>query len=463
MYRFVENFIEENHMIQPGDTVLAGVSGGGDSMAMLDILRRFRKKKNFTLQAVHIHHQIRESEADRDCVFVEEMCRKWEVPCRIYTYPVPALSKKWKVGLEEAGRMVRREAFALEKKRLGLSDKNTKIALAHNKNDLAETMLHNLARGTGIRGLSTMRPADGEIIRPVICLEKKEIVHYLKEENIPSILDSSNLSDEYTRNRIRHHILPLMEQEINHKAVAHMAAASAFLGEADEYFRKEGHKLLACSKITEDGIFFENLFSERETLIQKYAVMEAMEILSGSCKDFTAFHVQMLLSLFSMDTGKQISLPYGLSALRTYGGVILKKTSKEKGNESEIKELPIPGELSCAYGHFDTKIFLYEKQKIEENKCTKWLDYDKIKNKLYIRTRQPGDYLIINREGSKKKLARVMIDDKIPGEERDLIPLVADGKEILWIAGGRINERYKITAATRRVLELKYKGGNVHE
>lgn len=463
MYRLVEKFIEENHMIQQGDTVLAGVSGGGDSMAMLNILRRFREKKNFTLQAVHIHHQIREGEADRDCVFVEEMCRKWGIPCRIYTYPVPVLSKKWKVGLEEAGRMVRRDAFAQEKKRLGISDKNTKIALAHNKNDLAETMLHNLARGTGIRGLSAMRPADGEIIRPVLCLEKKEIVHYLNEENIPSILDSSNLSDEYTRNRIRHHILPLMEQEINQKAVAHMAAASGFLGEADEYFRKEGHKLLERSKRTEDSIFFENLFSEQEKLLQKYAAMEAMEILSGRCKDFTAFHVQMLLSLFSMDTGKQISLPYGLSALRTYGGIILKKTSKEKGSEKEIKELPIPGELSCVYGHFAAKIFLYEKQKIEEKKYTKWLDYDKIKNKLYVRTRQPGDYLIINREGSKKKLARVMIDDKIPGEERDLIPLVADGEEILWIAGGRLNERYKITAATRRVLELKYKGGNVHE
>lgn len=432
-------------------------------MAMLDILRRFRKKKNFTLQAVHIHHQIRESEADRDCVFVEEMCRKWEVPCRIYTYPVPALSKKWKVGLEEAGRMVRREAFALEKKRLGLSDKNTKIALAHNKNDLAETMLHNLARGTGIRGLSTMRPADGEIIRPVICLEKKEIVHYLKEENIPSILDSSNLSDEYTRNRIRHHILPLMEQEINHKAVAHMAAASAFLGEADEYFRKEGHKLLACSKITEDGIFFENLFSEQETLIQKYAVMEAMEILSGSCKDFTAFHVQMLLSLFSMDTGKQISLPYGLSALRTYGGVILKKTSKEKGNESEIKELPIPGELSCAYGHFDTKIFLYEKQKIEENKCTKWLDYDKIKYDISVRTRKTGDYLIVNSSGQRKKITRCMIDEKIPREFRESLPLAAAGNEVLWMVGGRINERYKITSETKNVLEIKYQGGKCNE
>lgn len=243
MYRLVENFIEKNHMIQPEDTVLAGVSGGGDSMAMLDILRRFREKKDFTLQAVHIHHQIREGEADRDCVFVEEMCRKWGIPCRIYTYPVPALSKKWKVGLEEAGRMVRRDAFAQEKKRLGISDGNMKIALAHNKNDLAETMLHNLARGTGIRGLSAMRPVDGTIIRPVLCLEKKEIVNYLKEEKIPSILDSSNLSDEYTRNRIRHHILPLIEQEINEKAVAHMAAASGFLGEADEYFRKEGHKL----------------------------------------------------------------------------------------------------------------------------------------------------------------------------------------------------------------------------
>ena len=142
--------------------------------------------------------------------------------------------------------MVRREAFALEKKRLGLSDKNTKIALAHNKNDLAETMLHNLARGTGNTRAFHHAPGRRRDYPPVICLEKKEIVHYLKEENIPSILDSSNLSDEYTRNRIRHHILPLMEQEINHKAVAHMAAASAFLGKADEYFRKEGHKLLAC-------------------------------------------------------------------------------------------------------------------------------------------------------------------------------------------------------------------------
>ena len=462
MYRLVENFIEKNHMIQPEDTVLAGVSGGGDSMAMLDILRRFREKKDFTLQAVHIHHQIREGEADRDCVFVEEMCRKWGIPCRIYTYPVPALSRKWKVGLEEAGRMVRRDAFAQEKKRLGLSDGNMKIALAHNKNDLAETMLHNLARGTGIRGLSAMRPVDGTIIRPVLCWEKKEIVHYLKEEKIPSILDSSNLSDEYTRNRIRHHILPLMEQEINEKAVAHMAAASGFLGEADEYFRKEGHKLLELCKRTEDRIFFEDSFSEKEVLFQKYAVMEAMEILSGKCKDFTAFHVQMLLSLFSMDTGKRISLPYGLSAVRAYGGIVLKKISEEKADR-EIKELPIPGEVFCSYGEFNTKIFPYDKQKIEEKKYTKWLDYDKIKNKLYIRTRQPGDYLIINREGSRKKLTRVMIDDKIPGEERDLLPLIADGEEILWIAGGRINERYKITSATKRVLELNYKGGIVNE
>lgn len=462
MYRLVENFIEKNHMIQPEDTVLAGVSGGGDSMAMLDILRRFREKKDFTLQAVHIHHQIREGEADRDCVFVEEMCRKWGIPCRIYTYPVPALSKKWKVGLEEAGRMVRRDAFAQEKKRLGISDGNMKIALAHNKNDLAETMLHNLARGTGIRGLSAMRPVDGTIIRPVLCLEKKEIVNYLKEEKIPSILDSSNLSDEYTRNRIRHHILPLIEQEINEKAVAHMAAASGFLGEADEYFRKEGHKLLELCRRTEDRIFFEDSFSEKEVLFQKYAVMEAMEVLSGKCKDFTAFHMQMLLSLFSMDTGKQISLPYGLSAVRTYGGIVLKKTSEEKADR-EIKELPIPGEVFCSCGSFDTKIFPYDRQKIEEKKYTKWLDYDKIKKNPCIRTRRTGDYMIINAQGNTKKLNRCMIDAKIPADQREKIPLVVCENEVLWMVGSRMNERYKINPQTRKVLVLNYQGGYQNE
>ena len=182
---------------------------------------------------------------------MEKICRDWGIPFRSRHYPVPELSGKWKLGEEETGRIVRKQAFQEEKKRLGFSGEQSKkngqfrVALAHNRNDLAETMLHHLARGTGIRGLSGIQAVNGEIIRPVLCLERKEIVNYLKERGISYITDSSNLSDDYTRNRIRHHILPLMTEEINAKAVAHMAEASELFRQAEEYFKAKAEEMAA--------------------------------------------------------------------------------------------------------------------------------------------------------------------------------------------------------------------------
>ena len=210
MEREILAYIKQNRMIGKNDVVLAGVSGGSDSMAMLRILKELQGKLDFTLRVVHIHHGIRGKEADRDQSFVENICRKWQIPCTVYCYDVPGLSREWKLGEEETGRIVRKEAFQREAAVCGRKDSEIKIALAHNQEDLAETMLHNLCRGTGLRGLCTMRPVDGEIIRPILCLSRDKIAEYLKEKKISHIQDSTNLSDEYTRNRIRHHILPIL-------------------------------------------------------------------------------------------------------------------------------------------------------------------------------------------------------------------------------------------------------------
>lgn len=463
MYNLVKDYMEKNNMIQDGDLVLAGVSGGGDSMVMLDMLRRYGKERDFSIQVVHVHHGIRHEEADRDCNLVKKTCEKWEIPCSVYTYNVPELAEKWKMGMEEAGRLVRRDAFQKEKQDLNIPEEKVKIALAHNKNDLAETMLHHLARGTGLRGLSSMRPVQGFFIRPVLCLEKGEIVNYLKEENIPNVLDSSNLSDAYTRNRIRHHILPLMEKEINSRAVSHMAETAGFLAEAEDYFQREGRKLLDLCYQKEGSMIFPDIFFEQEKVIQKYAILGALEKLAGKRKDFTAVHLRNFMELSRMCTGRQINLPYGLLALKTYEGIVVKKQKEDTKKTEGMWELKLPGELVCPCGVFVTKIFSYEKQKIIEKKYTKWMDYDKIKNKLYIRTRKSGDYLIIDEKGNRKKLTRIMIDDKIPGEERGDIPLVAAEDEILWITGGRMNEKYKITSRTKRVLEVQYQGGKGYE
>ena len=240
----VKRFAEQNKMIPENSMIIAGVSGGNDSMTMLHLLKSLQAGWNFRLRVVHVNHRIRGEEAERDQKVVEDICRQWEIPCSSYCYDVPQLSEKWKLGTEETGRIVRRKAFEAEKKKCGQQECVCRIALAHNKNDLAETMLHHLARGTGLRGLCSLKPVNGEVIRPLLCLERKEIDEYIKECGIPGILDSTNLEDEYTRNRIRRHILPMMEQEINTKAIEHMAETSRILTEAEEFLTEEAQALV---------------------------------------------------------------------------------------------------------------------------------------------------------------------------------------------------------------------------
>ena len=478
MEKEVLAYIRQNRMIEKGDVVLAGVSGGSDSMAMLRILKKLQQELGITLRAVHVHHGIRGQEADRDSTFVEKMCREWEVPCTVYYYDVPGLSREWKLGEEETGRLVRKEAF--QKEMAQIQTASVKIALAHNQEDLAETMLHNLCRGTGLRGLCTMRPVAGEIIRPILCLSREKIATYLEANKVRHIQDSTNLSDEYTRNRIRHHILPVLQQEVNKKAAEHMAETAERIFQAEEYLTQQSAAILSEFQ-TENGYCFSENFFTQPKIIQTYALQQAMERLAGRRKDLTAIHYEKVLELYKMQTGRRISLPYQMEARRTYDGVCLfcRQEKKEEITHHPIQNLPknkteavmtgeewellIPGTVTCSLGEFSAEIFSYEGQKIEEKKYTKWLDYDRIEKNPCIRTRKTGDYLVINAQGNTKKLNRCMIDEKIPAEKRDTVPLIACGEEILWMVGGRMNERYKINPQTRKVLVLNYQGGYQNE
>ena len=312
-----------------------------------------------------------------------------------------------------------------------------------------------------------------------------ELLEYLKEKKISHIQDSTNLSDEYTRNRIRHHILPILEQQVNGKAAAHMAETAARISQAEEYLTQQSCLVLGEFQKGKEYYFTEKFFMEPQ-IIQVYALQQAMEQLAGRRKDLAAVHYEKVLELYEMQTGRRISLPYHMEARRDYEGVRLCRYGEEKSagmigekhKGSDIQngktvcgknisdrewKIRIPGTVTSPLGIFSAEIFLYEGQKIEEKKYTKWLDYDKIKKNPHIRTRRTGDYMVINAQGNTKKLNRCMIDEKIPSEYRDSIPLIACGKEILWMVGSRMNERYKINPQTRKVLVLNYQGGNENE
>ncbi len=453
MEKKVRAFMEENHMTEKGDLVIAGVSGGGDSMAMLSVLCSLCDQMGFDLLVVHVNHGIRGEEALRDQRIVEGACRRLQIPCHVRLFDVPAFARENKLGLEEAGRILRKQAFLEEAQ--AFKGRRVRIALAHNRNDLAETMIFHLARGSGLRGLSGMEPVSGEIIRPLLSVERGEILQYLQEREIPYGEDTTNACDDYTRNRIRHHILPALSSEVNSRAVAHLAEVSPLLRQADDFLTEEGHKLLLSCLRGEEYLLDPGFFAA-PAILQSYAVLEALSLLSGERRDLEKVHVGQVLDLFEKPCGKAVSLPGGIKAVRTGEGVSLRKSLPVREKLSVEWILPIPGILSCEWGWFTAEIFPYEGQKIPEKTYTKWMDCDKIVPDLFVRTRREGDFLIFDAGGHKKKLKKILIDEKVPEESRDSLPLVARGREILWIVGLRMSERVKITRDTKRVLALRF-------
>ena len=433
-------------MILPGDTVAAAVSGGSDSVVMLHILIRYLSDKKMAPAVIHVNHGIRGDEARRDADFVRDLASGWKTDYALYEYDVPALAKRWGMSLEEAGRTARKDAFARFLSEKGNSPENYRIALAHNRNDLGETVIHNLARGTGLRGLCSMKPVSGQLIRPVLCLSKDEIYAYIEENGLSYITDSTNLTEDYTRNRIRRNVIPYLEDHVNRQALSHIAETSALCDEAVSYLeRKACETLEKCAagqeKKEKKSLLLGAPFLSEDPELQPYVVLEALERLAGQRKDFTYRHVRDVMDLVSGNTGRSISLPCGLRAVREYGGIRLTCC----GEDIDI----------ISSKRIKTNLFSYKGQKIQQKLYTKWFDYDKIKDDVVFRTRREGDYMVIHPDGRRKKLTRIMMDDRIPASERDRILLAAAGSHILWIPGGRSSEGFRVGPETKTVLELK--------
>lgn len=471
MLRKVKDFIEQNSMIEKGDRIVLGVSGGADSVCLLYMLSEICSKQQIPLIVVHINHGIRGEDAKRDEQFVAKLCRELKLEYEIFTANVVQIAKTENLSEEEAGRKVRYEAFFQVCK----DKKCNKIAIAHNKNDVAETVLFHLFRGTGIRGLSGIQPistrriegSEITIIRPLLCLERKEIEEYLKERNISYQIDATNLTDAYSRNKIRNQILPYAMNEINPNAIAHITQMASQLKEIENFINLQvdlRYSLLTNN--TENGriAIDVNAFNHEDIIIQKGIIRKVIEKLAGGLKDLEAIHVEQVLSLASKQVGKQINLPYGIVAVRDYDRILLGigQNIIEETDEIAIKPIVIekPGKYYLPMLHKFLEISIIHHEKMEaipKSSCMKWFDYDKIENALVVRNRKEGDYIQINATGGRKKLKDYFIDQKIPRMERDKQLLVADGNHIMWILGNgdRISEKYKVVASTKNILLMK--------
>lgn len=477
----VRRWCDKENLIQTGDHIMVGVSGGADSVCLLLVLLELQKCMEFTLEAVHVEHGIRGEESRKDARFAEELCKRLGVACQVYYVDVPEYAAANCIGMEEAARILRYDCY---KKAAEQSQRSQiKIALAHHADDNAETVLFQMARGSGIRGMCGI-PSKRQlteqivIIRPLLGVTRSEIEAYLKEQGQDFCIDSTNLDTEYSRNRIRHGVLPELKK-VNAKAVAHIAQSAGMLVELSDYLDGEVTRIAAkCCEKSGKGIRIDHaLFEQYPPILQKEVIHQVLGEVAGSRKDIGSIHVEAVISLRELQVGRRISLPYQMMAERIYEGVrIFLMDEKVEGesveetfeiNEEQLEEAKMEAgvRIPVRNGELRLRIFDFDGKMggIQKKAYTKWLNYDKIKGGLLFRKRAGGDYLTIDSAGHKKKLKEYFIEEKIPREQREHTWLLTEGAHVLWVVGGRISADYKIDINTKRVLEVQIVGGNYYE
>ena len=464
MLKKVRDCMREHEMTAPGDAVIVALSGGADSVCLLTVLKQLATPE-FLLRAVHVHHGIRGAEADRDEAFAQKLCESLSVPLCVAYCHVPAYAAEHGLSEEEAGRILRYQVLEKEAGKWEQelpAGSRVKIALAHHRDDNAETILHHLLRGSGLTGLAGIRPVQGRRIRPLLCVGREEIRAYLEAGHISWCEDSTNQSLDYTRNRIRSQVLPLLKTAVNEQAEEHILQAGQIIGQADAYLRQQAEEIwqeAVCGREEDLAAIPLTAFARQPEILKTYLIRHMLDQLHPGWKDIGSRHFTAIAELAGKPVGSRLDLPGGLIARTGYETLeIVRKTERkvsvktESGADGEIHGRQTVPELHMT-------VFSRQKdQEIPKNQYTKWFDYDKIKGTLSVRTRRTGDYLILPSGGSKT-IARYMIDEKIPKEKREQILLLAEGSHVLWVVGFRISEYYKIEEHTENILQVTCDGG----
>ncbi|MDK2814360.1 MAG: tRNA(Ile)-lysidine synthase [Thermoanaerobacter sp.] len=447
--------IKRYKMIKENDKIVMGVSGGPDSLCMLDILYNLKDLFNLKLYVVHVNHLIRGEEARRDAQFVENICCKLKLPFFLFEKDVKKIAKEMGYSEEEAGRYVRYQAFEEVLKEV----KGNKIAVAHNKNDVVETVFLNLIRGAGMTGLIGIKPVNGNIIRPLIEIERKEIEIYLKEKGLKPAIDFTNYEDLYKRNKVRLKLIPFINETFEVDIIKNIYRMAKIILEENDYLEKE------CEKIFNEVCYFnqEEIFADIEKLrvqhpaIQRRLVRLMYQKLKGDIYGLEYIHVEDVLSLLDKPTSSKIDLPFEIEALKSYNNLIMRKV-KQKEVKTFWAKLNIPGITNIdGIGQFKTTVLgIEEVKKLDIGKYTKFFDYDKIQKDVVIRNRQAGDVFSPLNMGGSKKLKEFFVDEKIPREIRNSIPLLAIGNEIVWVVGYRMSDKFKVDKNTKKVLVIEY-------
>ncbi len=452
--------IRKYRMIQPGEKIAVAVSGGPDSMALLYLLHDLRQELECALYVAHLDHMLRGEESEADAEYVKEHAEKLDLPITVEAVNVKKMITS-KESLESGARRIRYEFY----ERVMADAGADKVAQGHNSDDQAETIIMRLLRGSGAHGLGGIPSVRGSFIRPLIETSRSEIDRYLRLLQVTPRHDSSNLHTIYRRNKIRLELLPLLEHEYSPNIKHILRQTGELLRTEDDLLTALAEEATAqCVQYPDarTAIIRISDLDGHHLALQRRILRLVIKTLVGDLGGFDYDHIRDILELaHSGATGSIINVPRGLSAEKVYNNLILRH-----GYQPKIATVPfdyrisIPGETAIpelsllirATGPEEVCGEYRKPQMKDESQAT--LDYDRIRGDLHLRNRRSGDRFRPLGMSGTKKLKDFFIDQKIPRDLRDRVPLLTNGNDILWVVGYRLDDRFKITANTRNQIAV---------
>ncbi len=435
----VKSRIEKDNMIPEGSTVVAAVSGGSDSMAMLWALNELKAEYNFTLCAAHVNHCLRGESADADEKFVCEKCAGMGVKLYVKRADVAALAAEQGIGLEECGRNVRYEFF-------NSIGSNVIIATAHNLSDRAETFLFNFARGSALRGLCSIPPVRGNVIRPVIDCTKDEILEFCEKNRIEYVTDATNEDVTYSRNRIRHNIIKEFKH-INHAFEASAGRCISALNEDEEFLSSLASAAVEASECS--GGFSAELLASSAVPVKKRAIIKIIEAEKGVTPEYK--FVDKICAL--LETGGSMQINGGVT-LRVRRGVL---DFPDEACAPEAAELC--GCLDFGGAKISSEIVnkgeINNLQNISNQVLEYCLDYDRIHGRVIVRSRVDGDSVTLAARNCTKSLKKLFNELVVPPEKRNSVAVFADDEGIILVEGAGVAKRAAAGKETEKLLIIR--------
>jgi tRNA(Ile)-lysidine synthase len=450
----VQKLIEEYQMLKNGDKILVGVSGGPDSMALLHILRTLQQEYNIELYTAHVNHMFRGAEAEADAEFVQAICREWDIPCFVAHIDVPARMKSRGISAPVAGREARYHFF----RQVAAITGAQKIAVGHTADDQAETILMRFLRGAGPEGLSGIPACRDGIIRPLLRVYREEIEEYCRDAAIDVRRDPSNEKPLYLRNRIRNQLMPFLEKEYNAGLRKNLTILGDILHEEDIYWSElVQHELRNSVKWrARNPLITIAAFKGLAVAVQRRLLRELLTA-KMELDNVGFIHVEAIRQLIlHKQVGSRVDVPGGYWAIKGYEYVTIEK-EKERSSVTPIEPLAfsVPGLTHIPVLGLSIDVhFVFGRDSGTAIQWSALFDWDRLQKPLYVRTRRPGDRFFHAGIGHNKKLKEFLIDRKVPQRQRDLIPVMMQGDQILWIVGHYIDTRYIADERTNHKLRI---------